>query len=295
MTKTANKTNIVSIIGNKDQIQMSAIIGFFEQHPVFTQGEYRQFLLSQGTTNLNTQRELLAYHLKKRHLMRIRRGFFASIPTAFRDVIEDFPVDSYLVAGRITQDAIIAYHSAFDLHGVSYSLHHQYLYLSEQLIRPFKFNEADFIRLPFPNSLTEHHATELELISVDRQGLNIKVTSLERTLVDVLDRPNYGGGWEEIWKTANHIPILNLDKVIHYANLLNNATTIAKLGFFLEHFKQQFGVDERTLKILEAQKPSGIHYLERGKREPGKCLKRWNLVVPTHILEHSWDEPNEDV
>lgn len=274
---------------------MSAIIDFFERYPVFTQVEYRKFLLSQGTINPNTQRELLAYHLKKRHIIRIRRGLFARIPAAFRDRTKDFPVDLYLVAGRITQDAIIAYHSAFDLHGVSYSLHHQYLYLSVQLIRPFKFNEADFIRLPFPNSLLAQHATEFEVISVDRQGLNIKVTSLERTLVDVLDRPNYGGGWEEIWKTADHISILNLDKIINYANLLNNATTTAKLGFFLEHFKQQFGVDESSLKSLEAQKPSGIHYLERGKRESGKLLKRWNLVVPTHILEHSWDEPNEDV
>lgn len=274
---------------------MSTLIGFFEQHPVFTQDEYRKFLLSQGTTNHNTQRELLAYHLKKQHIIRIRRGLFASIPAAFRDVAEEFPVDSYLLAGRITQDAVIAYHSAFDLHGVSYSLHHQCLYLSEQLIRPFKFNEADFIRLPFPNSLLEQNATQMDVISIDRQGLNVKVTRLERTLVDVLDRPNYGGGWEEIWKTADHISILNLDKVINYAQLLNNATTTAKLGFFLEHFKQQFGVDESSLKILEAQKPSGIHYLERGKRESGKLLKRWNLVVPTYILDHSWDEPNEDV
>lgn len=274
---------------------MSTLISFFEQHPVFTQDEYRQFLLSQGTTNSNTQRELLAYHLKKQHIIRIRRGLFARIPAAFRDVAEEFPVDSYLLAGRITQDAVIAYHSAFDLHGVSYSLHHQCLYLSEQRIRPFKFKEADFIRLPFPNSLLEQDATQIDVISIDRQGLDVNVTSLERTLVDVLDRPDYGGGWEEIWKTADHISILNLDKVINYAQLLNNTTTTAKLGFFLEHFKQQFGVDESSLKILEAQKPSGIHYLERGKRESGKLLKRWNLVVPTHILDHSWDEPNEDV
>lgn len=294
MTKTTNKTNVISIIEYKCQIQMSTLIGFFEQHPVFTQDEYRKFLLSQGTTNHNTQRELLAYHLKKQHIIRIRRGLFASIPATFRDVAEEFPVDSYLLAGRITQDAVIAYHSAFDLHGVSYSLHHQCLYLSEQLIRPFKFNETDFIRLPFPNSLLEQNATQMDVISIDRQGLNVKVTSLERTLVDVLDRPNYGGGWEEIWKTADHISILNLDKVINYVQLLNNATTTAKLGFFLEHFKQQFGAEESSLKVLEAQKPSGVHYLKRGKRESGKLLKRWNLVVPTYILDHSWDE-NEDV
>lgn len=275
---------------------MGAINSFFERYPVFTQDEYRQYLSSLGTTNRNTQKELLAYHLRKHRIKRIRRGFFASIPASLRDVYEKeyFPVDPYLVAGRITEDSVIAYHSSFDFHGVSYSLHHQYLYLSEQLIRSFTFNEGSFVCLPFPRGL-EKQATKFEVITADREGLNVKVTSLERTLVDVLDRPNYGGGWEEIWKTALHIPILNLDKVIEYAKLLNNATTTAKLGFFLEQFKQQFGAEESSLKMLEALKPQGVHYLERSKREPGKLFKRWNLIVPSYILDHSWDEPNEDL
>ncbi|HHT0591913.1 TPA: type IV toxin-antitoxin system AbiEi family antitoxin domain-containing protein [Legionella anisa] len=267
---------------------------FFELHPVFTQNEYRKFLLMNGSANPNTQRELLAYHLKKGHIMRIRRGFFASIPALFRNQIQDFPVDPYLLAGRIVQDAVIAYYSAFDFHGVSYSLHHQYLYMSENTIRPFEFNKSKFICLPFPKVLCVKDAESFEIVLAERQGLNIKVTSLERTLVDVLDRPNYGGGWEEIWRTTEHIPILNLDNVIKYSEMLDNATTIAKLGFFLEQFKEQLNVDESVLKYLESKTPSSIHYLERGKRESGKWLPRWNLIVPNYILERSWEEPNED-
>ena len=137
------------------------------------------------------------------------------------------------------------------------------------MIRPFTFNQVDFIRLPFPHSLSVQQATQFE---VDRQGLNIKIMSLEGTLVNVLDRPNHSVSWEEIWKTSDHIPVLNLDKVIEYANLLNNATTIAELVFFLEYFKQPFYVDEGCLKTLGTKKPNGLHYLERSKRKPGKLL-----------------------
>lgn len=267
---------------------------FFEQYPVFTQREYRQFLLSIGTTNPNTQRELLAYHLKKQHIMRIRRGFFASIPSSLRSSLENFPVSPYLIIGRIRGDAVIAYQSAFDFHGVSYSLHHQYLYISEHPVRPFEFNETQFVCLPFPNALLAQEAANFEVVSAEQQGLSIQVTSIERTIVDVLDRPNYGGGWEEIWRTAEHISILNLDNIIKYAGLLNNATIIAKLGFFLEQFKEQFNVDESILNYLESKKPSGTHYLERSKRESGKWLHRWNLIVPNYIIERAWEEPNED-
>ena len=85
-----------------------------------------------------------------------------------------------------------------------------------------------------------------------------------------------------------------MDNVVKYADLLNNATTIAKLGFFLEQFKEQLNVDESILNYLESKKPSGTHYLERSKRESGKWLHRWNLIVPNYIIERSWEEPNED-
>jgi len=270
------------------------LTSFFEQSPVFTHDEYKQFLQSIGTTNQNTQRELLSYHLKKQHIIRVKRGLYATIPISFHHSAGDFPVDPYLIAGRIRKDSVLAYLSAFDFHGVSYSLHHQYYFMSESVIHPFNFNEAEFVCLSFPKTLQKKQATNFEVLSVDRQGLNIQVTSLERTIVDVLDRPNYAGGWEEIWRTAEHISILNLDKVVEYVNLLNNASTIAKLGFFLEQFKDQFLVNDKTLNYLEAKKPTGIHYLERSKRESGKHIPRWNLVVPNYIIERSWEEPNED-
>ena len=33
----------------------------------------------------------------------------------------------------------------------------------------------------------------------DRTGVAVRVTNHERTLVDVLDRPELTGSWEEIW------------------------------------------------------------------------------------------------
>lgn len=272
-----------------------SLIELFEQYPVFTHDECRQFLIAQGTDNTNTQRELLSYHLKRKNIVRIRRELYASLPISSRQSAESFQVDPYLIAGRISNDAVLAYHTAFDFHGVSYSLYHKLTFMSQSHIRPFTFQQTNYICLSFPKPLVDQHCIDFEVINADRQGLNIKVTSLERSIVDALDRPDYAGGWEEIWRTAEHIPILNLDKVIEYAKLLNNATTFAKLGFFLEQFKDQFKVDEQSLNVLEKLKPNGAHYLERNKRESGKLFKRWNLVIPNSIVDRNWEEPiNED-
>ena len=271
-----------------------SLIEFFEQHPVFTHDECRQYLIAQGTDNVNTQRELLSYHLKKKNIVRIRREVYASLPISSRQSAESFQVDPYLIAGRISNDAVLAYHAAFDFYGVSYSLYHQLTYMSQSHIRPFTFQQTKYICISFPKSLIDQRCMDVEVINADRQGLRIKVTSLERSIVDALDCPNEAGGWEEIWRTAEHIPILNLDKVIKYAKLLNNATTFAKLGFFLEQFNDQFKVSEQTLNLLEKMKPSSVHYLERSKRESGKLFKRWNLIVPNYIVERNWEEPIDE-
>lgn len=270
-------------------------IEFFDQNPVFTYEEFKQYAISQGTVNINTQKGVLAYHLKKQHIIRLRRALFASIPISSRNIAKSFLVDPYLVAGRITHGSVLSYHTAFDFYGISYSIFHQLTFMSQQKIKPFTFQQSEFVCLSFPKTLIDKNKMDFDVIKIDRQGLSIKVTSLERTIVDVLDRPEYAGGWEEIWRSTEHIPILNFDKIIEYALLLDNATTIAKVGFFLEQHKEQFNVDEKALNILESKKPTGVHYFERIKRESGTLVPRWNLVVPQNVIKRSWEEPSNNV
>ena len=69
----------------------------------------------------------------------------------------------------------------------------------------------------------------------DRVGLDVAVTGLERTLVDLFDRPHLGGGVEEVWKSLATVEFFDLEAVTEYAALLGNATTVAKVGFFSRH------------------------------------------------------------
>jgi predicted transcriptional regulator of viral defense system len=97
------------------------------------------------------------------------------------------------------------------------------------------------------------------------------VTTLERTLVDVLDRPRHGGRWEEIWRSLESVEFFDVDVVTDYVFKLDSAVAVAKVGFYLEQHREELMV------------------LERGVREPGKLLSRWNLVVSERVLNRSWD------
>jgi hypothetical protein len=48
-------------------------------------------------------------------------------------------------------------------------------------------------------------------------------------------------------------------------------------------------VEERHLRALRRRAPKAPRYLS-GKRESGKLVAGWNLVVPPYVLDHGWAE-----
>ncbi|MEE8193339.1 MAG: hypothetical protein V3T74_11380 [Gemmatimonadales bacterium] len=117
----------------------------------------------------------------------------------------------------------------------------------------------------------------------------VRVATLERTLVDVLDRPDKGGGWEEVWRSLEMVEFFDLDAVIDYALRLGSALTVARLGFFLEQHRETLMVEDRHLDALRAHAPAQPRYFDSA-RESGKLVTDWNLVVPERVLERAWEE-----
>jgi predicted transcriptional regulator of viral defense system len=109
-------------------------------------------------------------------------------------------------------------------------------------------------------------------------------------LVDVLDAPEHGGSWEEIWRSLEGIEFVDLDFVVEYALRLGSALTVARVGFFLEQHKDELLVEERHLEVLRERAPAQPQYFERRHRKGGKLLPHWNLIVPEQVLTRLWEE-----
>ena len=127
---------------------------------------------------------------------------------------------------------------------------------------------------------------------INRQGLDIKITNISRTFVDVLDRIDLSGGLEEVCRSIENIVILNIDMVIKYCLMLENARLAAKVGFFLERRKGVFAVTDKQLKALLAVKPCSPQYLSINLRNDCQYVKKWNLMIPKQLLNKTWEEPN---
>ena len=263
---------------------------FFAAHPVFSRAELTAYLSTHRSGTPKAEDALLRYHVRVGHLLKLRRGLYAVVPAGANP--ETSPVDPYLLASRLAGDAVLGYHTALGLHGKAHSVFQEFHFLTGTAPRPFRFRGQGFRAVAFPRKLAGADKERFGVEMRDRFGLDVAVTGLERTLVDLFDRPDLGGGVEEVWRSLATVEFFDLEAVIEYATLLGNATTVAKVGFFLESHRERLMVSDAHLARLRRRRPRRPHYFEKRDTGKGRLVAGWNLVVPQFVMHREWEEPS---
>jgi predicted transcriptional regulator of viral defense system len=258
---------------------------FLTRNPVFTIDEWKDYLASKGSEKQNTRWNLLAYHQDKGRILQIRRGLYATVPAGSSP--ESFQVDPFLVAAKLKPDSVLALHAALEFHGKAYSTFKRLTYTSAKRSAPLKYQSHEYIRISEQLAFRKNLAG---VTTVLRSHIEVRVTNFERTLVDVLHRPDLSGSWEEIWRSLGSIEYFDIEQVIKYVKVLKNATTAARVGFFLDQHTDALLLDNSWIAPLLRLAPRQPHYMDRLNRKDCKLIKDWNLMVPTKILDRSWDE-----
>ena len=261
---------------------------FFNQNPVFRTEDVDAFLSQNGNAISTRRNALLAYHRKQGRIVNIKRGVYAAV--GYDSSPESVQVDPYVLAGKLTADSVLAYHTALECHGKNYSIFNTFYYLSKRNHPTVSFQGCDYQCIKFPLQLQRTGRENFGVERIERFGTDVNVTGLERTLVDVLDRPDISGSWEEIWRSLESIEFFDIEKVIDYTLLLKNATTAAKVGLFLDQHRDTLLIEDHHLQRLYALRPKQPCYLERSKRQSGTLVPNWNVVVPDTILNQTWSQ-----
>ena len=260
---------------------------FFAANPVFTHEEFLASRAEAAGRSTRTADTLLAQHARAGRLLRVKRGLYASVPAGVTPA--QFQADPYLVATKASRDGVVAFHAALQFRGKAYSVWHRYAVLTRSHLRPFGFQGNEFVGVRPPATLLAREDMGGGVVEEPHAGGTVRVTTLERTLVDLFDAPSHGGGWEEVWRSLEMVEFFDLGAVLTHVERLGSALTAARVGFFLEQHREALFVEERHLQPLRRLAPRQARYLDRS-RDPGKLVKGWNLVVPERVLERSWAE-----
>lgn len=260
---------------------------FFQNHPVFRHEEFVEAHSGSGDRSPLTSQAALRQHVAAGNLIHVRRGVYAVVPRGMP--AETASVDPYLLATKLTEDAVVAFHASLQFHGKAYSVWRRFHYLTRHRVRTFSFRDSEFVPVLAPVRFRTSPDLGGAVVETSHVGGRVRVTTLERTLVDLLDHPSKGGAWEEIWRSLEMVEFFDLDAVTEYALRIGSALTAARVGFFLEQHQEALMVDGHYLDALRERAPSQAAYFDPA-RAPGRLVPGWNLLVPEDLLNRSWEE-----
>ena len=242
---------------------------FYEQR-VFSTQELREKYKKKNT--LGSIRILLHNCKKSGYVGSVKRGLYYIIPQ--ESSLKKYIADKYLIASKLSATAIIAYHSALELHGVAQSAFNRVFILTQQRIPPSKFQGITFV--PVQGNLSFGRTTML------REGVTIQVTDRERTLIDGIDRLKYSGGLEEYLKSIEAFPSVHFARIEEYLKRYNRVNLYAKVGFIVSLFKEKWALPDDIRRRVRSKIKEKVYYLAQMKGE-SVFDKEWNLMVPKKI------------
>jgi predicted transcriptional regulator of viral defense system len=253
--------------------------GFLTTHSLFAREELAAVVRGRGRVDATVDSHLARW-LRQGRILRVKRGVF---------VRPDKPgdpnglADHIALASRMAPDAAVAYHTALETHGFAQSIFELLTFVTWTKTKPTSFQGRRFVPVRPRAPLFAAERGERFIERAERAGIELRVTTLERTVADVLDRPDLAGGVEEVWRSLLSVPALDPEPLEDYVTLVGSKTLAAKVGFFLEKRREELVVPVKLLERLNARVPAAPVYMDR--RRKGRLVARWALIVPAGLLE----------
>ncbi len=249
---------------------------FFSATPVFRRADYARAV--GRTSDDKTVTAMLGQHVRAGNIKRVARGLYASVPKHADS--KSWWVDRLLVASRLRPDGVIGYHSALEAHGYAYSAEFDVQVIASG--EPGSFETADFTcrfvrpAAPLgPDSVT----------TLDRVGQSVGVTTLERTVADVFDRPDLAGGAEELFNSLDLIVRLDAEKLAQHLAANGNATAAGVAGWWLERHREPLRVPDAALDAIRVLAPRQTRHALGAVAGEGRPASGWNVVLPSQVID----------
>lgn len=254
--------------------------------PVFNRAEFAKAMgRSPGQRSVT---DLLSYHLRRGNIRRLARGLFASVPGDAGQ--RTFSVDRFLAASRLRPGAVIAYHSALELHACARTEADEVQVIAHG--EPGLFETSDFV-CRFV-SLPGRHLPGHEVTTLNRRGCAVKVTTLERTVVHLFDRYDLAGGADELFQSLDQVAArdasLDVVALIGFARRLGNSAAAGALGYWLECERHPLAVTAAALEELRSLAPRQCRYALGAVPGRGRVASGWNVILPAGIVERYFDD-----
>ncbi len=176
--------------------------------------------------------------------------------------------NEYVIGNFLTDDAVIAYWSALNIHGLTEQFPNK-VYVQSVKNKPNKeiFGVMyQFVRVR-PNKM-------IGFLNFGIGSNQFRISTVEKTFIDCFDLVQYSGGFMELIRAFNRTK-LNSIKMIEYAKAVGNKASIKRMGFLAELFEKK-GM-KGFIDFAKKQKSKNYDLFDIYGYNEGKFNAEWRL------------------
>ena len=227
--------------------------------------------VTQLTRNASTAKSLLSAGIKSGTICRIKMNLYVVTDLATMRCA----ANKYEIASHISETACVAYHSAMEYHGLGHQMFNEVSVITPYAFKAFEFEGLTYIR---------RQPTIEEGVMTPMMDSKVRMTDLERTVIDCIDRIKYAGGLEELWNNLSSIAYIDEDKLQRYLENYGKSYLYQKTGFLLSMFKKQMRLSSVFFRRCKANIGQSTRSLTDAS-ENTIYEAEWRLCVPADLSD----------
>ena len=209
----------------------------------------------------------IIYEYQKRGFIeKVKRDYYAVISLETKQPI----YSRYQIGVKMFQDACLSHHSAFEVYGYGSQVFYECFVATEKRFSDFEYNGVFYRRV--------EKKTDIDVVT---HG-NIRVTSIEQTVVDSIRDFEKISGAEEVIRCLLLVPGLKEEKVLECISRNENGFLYQKCGYIFEELNDEFHFSPSFFVKCERNSSSAKKYLFKESKD-NIYNERWKLYTPSSL------------
>lgn len=239
---------------------------YFEllKKPVFTVDDVNKYY-----DNVDSARSAIKRLMKEGMVVKIRNNMYTCISGETGAPV----ANRFQIASKITPTSYVSHHTAMEYYGITDQVYYDVYVASETSFREFDFDGYTYRYVP---------SKDMEGVETPALSGGIRITNLERTLVDSIKDMDRIVGIEEVLEDIGSMKRMQEKRVLKYLELLSNQFLYQKMGFLLSGHKEQMGLSDEFFETCKSQIGKSKRYLTNDM-SGGRYDDEWKLVIPENI------------
>lgn len=243
------------------------VLNKLAKYPVFTIDDVKKLKGNEKTAYTQLNRLM-----KRDWVRKVRKNIYSVVNPTTGQIV----ATRYQIACAITDTAYISHHSAFEYYGLANQVFYE-VYVSSET----KFNHFEYDHVTYKYVASRMSEGILEA----KNTTGVRITDMERTVVDSIRDFNKIGGFEELLNCLEGIQYLDENKLNRYLDIYNTQGLYQRVGYLLDHYRKEIQLSKEFIEYCKSKIGKSTRYLVSETKGNSFYNNEWKLMVPEDLFK----------